>query len=35
MLQTANTIIAVYKALGGVWKASNHNTESVELGSVN
>ncbi|CAH6940064.1 hypothetical protein VCHA50P417_50165 [Vibrio chagasii] len=33
-LQTANTTIAVYKALGGDWKVSN-NTENVELAAIN
>ncbi|PML23280.1 hypothetical protein BCT81_22865 [Vibrio sp. 10N.261.52.A1] len=33
-LQTANSTIAVYKALGGDWKVSN-NTENVELAAVN
>jgi outer membrane protein TolC len=33
-LQTANTTIAVYKALGGDWKVARE-TQSVELASVN
>ncbi|CDT76524.1 efflux transporter outer membrane subunit [Vibrio coralliirubri] len=33
-LQTANTTIAVYKALGGDWKVANE-TQSVELAQVN
>ncbi|CAK2327938.1 hypothetical protein VCRA2119O147_2800001 [Vibrio crassostreae] len=33
-LQTANTTIAVYKALGGDWKVANE-TQSVELAHVN
>ena len=33
-LQTANTTIAVYKALGGDWKVANE-TQSVELAHFN